>query len=414
VKPQPLACHSFGALLALWCMMMSSCTWIFPARPAPPEAVFGRESSQDWGEDGQYCYYAFRDRVKDAASLPAFLALQDEGCQRADGKACIDRGRAHLGGCGGMEKASERGLALFLRACDMGQLDGCTGYVDSTPPKHWGLFANHDRNRASGRAVELAEASCLAGQVEPCSLLNRWHRARKFGLSPGKSDGAERLLAIGCFQGREPACRVLAARELSFGNREAATAVYALHCNPEKWGCQAISTLRERSSAVGDGRATAQLQALENALTRLDPCEESGPTVADAAAPGDEGVLSDQQRRCAAGDAASCEREASGNSGYDRSTLKLLSSACSSGRDDSCRAAFYYSLRIDDPVSAIGVGILHCRPTVDKWACSGLAAIVDPSPDHTALPVNVRGQLRRILCTLQGRDGCTGCEGAPS
>jgi hypothetical protein len=98
VKNHPPAHRPFGALSAFGCLVMSSCAWLFPARPAPPEVQFDHETHQDWGDDGPNCFYRFSERVKDATALPAFLALQDEKCRRADGAACLDRARAHLGG----------------------------------------------------------------------------------------------------------------------------------------------------------------------------------------------------------------------------------------------------------------------------------------------------------------------------
>ena len=142
-----------GSVLAVACLAVPS-RGLFMAAPYYEEPRIDREMLGVWGDNGSYCFMSFSDRVKGPNELPPFLVEQDETCKQNDGGACLERARAHLGGCGGAEENRDRAMELFLRACELGQPDGCTAYVQSTPPKRWGIFSDSKRERAATRAVE--------------------------------------------------------------------------------------------------------------------------------------------------------------------------------------------------------------------------------------------------------------------
>jgi hypothetical protein len=369
------------------------------AAPYYEEPRIDREMLRAWGEDGAYCSASFSERVKGSNALPPFVAAQEQKCQQNDGEACLDRGRAHLGGCGGAEKNRDRAMELFLRACELGQPDGCTTYVESTPRRRWGIFSDSKRERAATRAVDLVQKSCLAGDVERCALLERWHRGGRYGLSPGRTDGAERTLAAACLQGRESACRLLATRETSLGNRDAVVAIDALRCGAGGWGCAGLTTLRERAAAEGDATAAKQILRIADALERNGRCAESASPKLGAPASNAPARLTDQERRCVDGDAASCDAVSARGFGHDMSARQLLQAACHAGREDSCKGLVDYSLRIDDRVTAIGTGALHCGQS-ERWGCDALTRINGSPTDGAALPDHARARLDHLVCAL--------------
>jgi hypothetical protein len=371
------------------------------AAPYYEEPQIDREMLRAWGEDGAYCFGSFSERVKGSNVLPPFVAAQEQKCKQSDGEACLDRAHAHLGGCGGAEKNRERALELFLRACELGQPDGCTAYVESTPPRRWGIFSNSKRKSAATRAVDLVQKSCLAGDAERCAMLERWHRGGRYGLSPGRTDGAERTLAAACLQGRESACRLLATRETSLGNRDAVVAIHALHCGAGSWGCAGLSSVRERAAADGDATAAKQILRITDALEKNGRCADSGVAEAGAPARNAPALRTDQERRCVDGDAASCDAVSARGFGHDISARQLLEAACHAGREDSCKGLVAYSLRIDDRVTAIGTGALHCGPESERWGCDALTRVSEPSAGGAALPDHARARLHHLVCALR-------------
>jgi hypothetical protein len=167
-----------GVFLALSCLQQSSCV-LSGAGPPNEEADFDRQQSMIWGEDGSYCGGEFHDLVDDSNSLPGFLADQEKRCAGGDGSACHIEAKALLGGCGGTSRDSERGMALMLRSCELGQPEACGGYVDSTQPKRWWFFTNRDREKAAAREIQLLQKFCLEGDRKRCRLLERRHRQRR-------------------------------------------------------------------------------------------------------------------------------------------------------------------------------------------------------------------------------------------
>jgi len=375
---------------------------MFMAAPYYEEPRIDREMQRTWGEDGAYCFGSFSERGKGSNVLPPFVAAQDQKCKQNDGEACLDLARAHLGGCGGAEMNRERAMELFLRACELSQPDGCTAYVESTPPRRWGLFSDSKRERASTRAAALVQKSCLAGDVERCALLDRWHRGGQYGLAPGRTDGAEKKLAAACLQGKESACRLLATRETSLGNRDAVVAIHALHCGPGSWGCAGLASLRQRAADDGDATAAKQILRVADALERNDRCAENAPPEAAAPARNSPAPLTDQERRCIDGDAASCDAVSARGFGHDMSARQLLQVACHAGREESCKGLVAYSLRIDDRVTAIGTGALHCGQASERWGCDALTHISESSSTGgAALPDHARARLHHLVCTLR-------------
>jgi len=390
-----------GVILAVVCLAPPSCG-TFMAAPYYEEPQIDREMLRPWGEDGAYCFGSFSERVKGSNALAPFVAAQDEKCKQNDGAACLDRAEAHLGGCGGAEKNRARAMELFLRACELGQPDGCTTYVESTPPRRWGIFSNSKRDSAATRAADLVQKACLAGDVERCALLDRWHRGGRYGLSPGRTDGAERTLAAACLQGREPACRLLATREASLGNRDAVVAIHALHCGGGGggWGCAGLTSLGARATADGDATGAKQILRVADALERNGRCADNASPERAAPARNAPAPVTDQDRRCIDGDAPSCDAVSARGFGHDMSARQLLQAACHAGREESCQGLAAYSLRIDDRVTAIGTGALHCGQASERWGCDALTRVSGLSTGGAALPDHARARLNYLFCAL--------------
>ena len=168
------------SLLALACPFVSSCVFLGYLGGAPPneEAAFNEQLNWSWGEDGAFCEITFMERVAGSQNLPAFIAAQEKGCAQGDAMACHDEADACLGGCVGAPRDHDRGMALLLRACDLGRPEACRDYADSLPAKSWWFFPNRARQRADARELELLQHLCLAGDGERCQRLKQ----RRSGL----------------------------------------------------------------------------------------------------------------------------------------------------------------------------------------------------------------------------------------
>jgi len=160
--------------LTLICFLLSSC--VILGAPPNEEADFNEQLNMTWGPDGAFCQMTFGDRVS-AAEAPAFIAAQEKKCAEGDAMACRDEADARMAGCVGTPQDRDRGMALLLRACDLGHPEACRGYIEDTPSRRWLVFPNRDRQRAQAREVELLEKYCGAGDRERCRMLDRRRRA---------------------------------------------------------------------------------------------------------------------------------------------------------------------------------------------------------------------------------------------
>lgn len=350
---------------------LGGCTsFLRPPHYAEADAL--RDNNRDWGDAGDYCAERFKDRVANAGELPPFIAKERSACSAGDGTACRLWATARSGACGGVPRDSNAAALVMLRGCDLGDVDACVEFLESTP-EGWLASRNTDRERARRRAVDFTWNLCRAGTMDRCGRLTTWYRERRFGLSQGEFDGPDRLLAVQCEASLHlTACRSLLDRELASSNTEAAAAIVVDECRcQEGGGCPPLVLFQSRAAPA----AVASLKAVFDrvrANRSCFTCPEPAPPV--GAGEGDLGWRLP---------------------GVDTSVRRALLESCHGGDDTACRSLLTYALSVDDDYTAIGVGLLSCG-LGRSWGCDGLQTIAAPKTRSAA----ARRRAGELLCAL--------------